>query len=184
MKLSCIFHRLLIAIILLSAPLSCKSKKKTIEETRSTEIEVIHSILDSVNRVNKSILKQLNESSQSSNTRLILTPIIDSNGIAMPISFKEEKNGQVTREITLAGGKLEEINEDEIIKRETKISIDSSAKSNKTKIDANLKADQKSDMQLNQESKPSNVFFSWFWFWLILAIIVLIYIGFRRLSPF
>lgn len=182
MKLGYIFHRLLIAIILLSAPLSCKSKKKTIEETRSTEIEVIHSILDSVIRVNKSILKQLNESSQSSNTRLILTPIIDSNGIAMPISFKEEKNGQVKREITLVGGKLEEINEDEIIKRETKISIDSSANSNKTKIDANLKANQKSDMQLNQESKPSNGFFSWFW--LIVAVIVFIYIGFRRLRPF
>lgn len=184
MKLSCIFHRFLMTAVVGLLLLSCKTKKKTIEETHTKEIEVIHSILDSVTQVNKSILKQLSEKAQSTKTRLILTPVIDSNGVAMPISYKEERNGQITREITLTGGKLEEVNEDEIKTIETNVSIDSTGNSKTTKIDTNIKADEKSDIQLDQESKPSNGFFSWFWFWLIVVIIVLIYFGLRRLRPF
>lgn len=168
-------------LILLVFLFGCKTKQTTLEQNYSREVEVLQNALDSISEIQKSIFEEFEKNSTRTNRRLVLTPVVDSNGIAQPIQYVEIINGIVVRQINLQGASLEETNEaEEVQSKQTKL-MDSLARSTRSESDFALRDDLDANLDFKDESKPTKgSFWSRFKLWIIIILLlVLLFLSWR-----
>lgn len=168
-------------LLLLLFFVGCKTQKSSLEQSYSHKLEALNTKLDSIFEVNLSLIEELESKTNKQSTRLVLTPIIDSNGLAIPIEYKEKRNGVTTREISLKGGALEETNEAE--EKETKKTTvkDSLARSKRSQSDFALTDASDSSLDFSDESEPTQgSFWARFKLWIIIILLlVLLFLSWR-----
>ena|GEM_PF-4304636 len=160
---------------------SCKSTKTSVNQELTQSVSELIEVVDSIHQINESLVEEIEKNRKQQNTRLFLTPVLDSNGVVQPISYSELRHGVVTRQIELTGASLEEITEDIEETEKQTIKKDSTATSGTSNLNYSGNTDTNISTKIETESEiTGGGFWARFKLWLIIALLlVLLFLSWR-----